>query len=188
MNTTSSGLTFTSCDFTTDKRSNTDRLLSKTIEQQPARLGGSTIKAKHKFIQIIIQMSGRGLALMSTQQPSFQQRSHAISQRQQVFTNLSRFTNNRMLITRTRQLTVAFPAVGTDFAFRLDAFFDRRNQTISRSIFEFMQTDSSRMVVFILNRYEHKCFTESASTPFARTRPQRLRTNNLRTGRRVVRE
>ena len=105
-------------------RSDVHRLFDKAIKQQSTKSGGSTIKPKNKFIQIVIQMRRSWRTLMSSLQPALQQRDYQISQRQQIITDISRFTNNRMFITKDRQLTIAIPIIGTYFAFRLNTFFN----------------------------------------------------------------
>lgn len=102
-------------------RANIHRLLDKAVEQQSSRLRGSAIESKNEFIEIIVQMGWSRSSLVSSHQPPLEQGSHAVSQRQQVFPHLSRLSNNRMLIIRSRQLTIPFPPIGTNLAFELDA-------------------------------------------------------------------
>ena len=84
------------------RRTNINCLLNKTVKQQAARARGSAIKTKYKLIKIIVQMRRSYRSLMRSLQPSFQKRNHPISQRQQIFTNISCFTNNRMFVTKIR--------------------------------------------------------------------------------------
>src|SRR3989338_3366806 len=173
-------LLFSSKNLTAFDWLNVDRLLSKAIEQQPTGLRASTIKTKHKFVQIIVQMRGQGFVLMSSYQPSFQQGNYEIGQRQQVFTNISRFSNNRMFITKGCQGGISFPTISTDFALGSNTFFNRRHQAGSRSIFNFMQTDSSRALIFSFNRHKNQRFASSATAPFTRARSSNIGFINLR--------
>ncbi len=65
---------------------------------------------------------------MCTYQPSLQQSHNSISQGQQIFANFSRFTNDRMRVANRGQSAVSFPSIGSDFAVKLNTFFDRGNQ------------------------------------------------------------
>lgn len=85
-------------------RINDYSLLDEVIEQLATRTGRSSIKSKHKFVQIVIQMRRTWCTLMCSQQPSFQQGGNTIGQRQQIFTNISRLTNHFMMITNRFQL------------------------------------------------------------------------------------
>lgn len=105
---------------------------------------------------------------MSPQQPTFQQGSHTVNQRQQVFANISRLTDNLMLITRGRQLAISSPTIRTDFIFGLNTLFNRGYQAIPGSVFNFVQSDSSGTFAFIFYRYNHQRFVRSPSAMFPR--------------------
>lgn len=74
--------------------------LNKAVKQEDSRAGGSTIKAKDKPVQVIIQVRCSYHTLIRSLQPAVQQGDDSVGQWQQIFTHISRFTNNRMLITR----------------------------------------------------------------------------------------
>src|SRR3989338_5309697 len=153
----------------TADRFNVDRLLNKPVEQQSTRSGGSAIKAKNKLIQIVIQMGSSWRALMSSLQPTLQQRNSQISQRQQIVSNIGRFTNNRMFESRIRQLLISFPTIRANFTFGLDTIFNRRYQALSRSIFNFMQTDAARAFISIFDRHNNQRFAFGATPAFSRS-------------------
>ena len=172
-------LTLSTGDFATYERSNVNRLLSKTVEQQSTRSRGSTIKPKYKFIQIVVQIRRRRFPLMRSNQPSLQQRSHMIGQRQQIFTNFGRLSNNRTGVTTGGQAIISFPAISTDLTFGLNTLFDRWNQTGSRSALDLMETDAAGTTIPILNRHKHKRFASSPTTSFARSRATNIGFINL---------
>ena len=144
------------------------RLLAEAVEQQSTRSGFSSIKTKNKFVQIIVQVSRSWRTLMSSLQPTLQQGNDSVSQRQQILTNISRLTNNRMLITRRRQLTITIPIIGTHFAFWLNTFLNRWYQAFSRSILNLMQAYASKAFSFIFNRNNNQRFVGSSSAPSSR--------------------
>ncbi len=129
-------------------------LFKKAIREEPMRSGGSAIKTKHKFIQIVAQMRSRGFTLMRTDQPSLQQSHNSISQGQQIFTNFSRLTNDRMEVASRGQSSVSLPSIGSDFAVKLNAFFDRGNQAGARGVFDFMETRYSQCLHRYLSIFE----------------------------------
>ena len=114
-------------------------------------------------------MRGSWRTLMCSLKPSLQQRSYKIRQGQQISTNISRFTNNSMLITSRRQLAISIPTISMYFAISFNALFNRWYQTLSRSIFDLMQADASWVFAFIFNRNYNQGFALSSSTPFSRT-------------------
>ena len=63
-------------------------LLGQTIEQFAARRRGATVESKSELVEVIVQMSVCNRALMSAEQPSLQQRDHAMDARKQVFSFL----------------------------------------------------------------------------------------------------
>src|SRR3990167_5444041 len=105
-------LTFIATNIMCRNWSDIHRLLDEAVEQQSTRSGCSSIKTKHKFVQIIVQIRGSWRTLMSSLQPTLQQGDNSVSQRQQILTNISCFANNRMLIPRIRQLTITIPIIG----------------------------------------------------------------------------
>jgi len=60
-------------------------LLSQSIEQFAARFRGAAVEPEREFVQVIVQMPCSDRALVSAQQPSLQQRDHAMCARKQVF-------------------------------------------------------------------------------------------------------
>src|SRR3989338_1432242 len=106
---------------------------------------------------------------MRSLQPTFQQRSYKISQRQKVFTHISCFTNDLMSIARRGQFVIAIPTICAHFAFWLHALFNCWHQTVSRSILNFMQAYPSRTFASIFNRYNHQSLAFSASAALSRT-------------------
>src|SRR3990170_1952579 len=119
-------------------------------------------------------MRGKWRTLMCSLQPSLQQGRNSISQRQQIFTNISRFANNSMSITRRGQFAISIPAIGTYFTVWFNTFFNRWYQALPRGIFDLMQADSSGVIVFILNRNHNQGFTSSTPSTFSRTRSSNI--------------
>src|SRR3990167_8240129 len=133
------------------------RLLDKAIKQLSTPGGGSTNKSKHKFIQIVVQIIKTWRTLMSSLQPPFQQSRYTVSQRQQIFTNISRW-----------QSDITTPAIGTHFTVRFYTFFNCRYQALCRCVLYLMETNPSNPIPFIFNRNDNQRFTFSASTALSR--------------------
>src|SRR3989338_252255 len=171
LSTISSGaMLFMPENILTFNRHSTYRLLNETVKQQTTRARSSAIKTKHKFIQIVIQMRRQWSALMRSLKPTFQQRRYTISQRQQIFPNVSRFTNNFTMITSRRQTNISIPIIRAHFTARFYTLFNRWYQTLSRSIFNFMQTNSPSMLILIFNGHNNQDLIGSTSATFSRTR------------------
>src|ERR1035437_5261675 len=63
-------------------------LLGQTIEQFAERRRGGTVESKSELVEVIVQMSVCNRAPISAEQPSLQQRDHAMDARKQVFSLL----------------------------------------------------------------------------------------------------
>src|SRR3989338_1406277 len=161
-------LTFIATNIMCRNWSDIHRLLDEAVEQQSTRSGCSSIKTKHKFVQIIVQIRGSWRTLMSSLQPTLQQGDNSVSQRQQILTNISCFANNRMLIPRIRQLTITIPIIGKHFAFWLNTFLNRWYQAFSRSILNLMQAYASKTFPFIFNRNNNQRLVGSSSASSSR--------------------
>jgi len=98
--------------FTCQNRRQMHRLIHKAVEQQPSRTGGAAIESERKFVQIVIQMTWLYRTLVSPQQPTFQQRGHAIGDRQEIVLQSQRRANDFMGVTQILQTVVTFPSVG----------------------------------------------------------------------------
>lgn len=85
-------------------------LLKQPIEKLPTETRSSSVEAKRKLIQVIIQMRRLNSSLVSTQQPFLKQSSNLTCQRQQIIPNISALTYYSVPVAFRRQLYVPFPS------------------------------------------------------------------------------
>ena len=167
-------------------RGNPDRLLNKSIKQFASRFGSSTIEAESKFIQIIVQMRYLNGSLMSSQQPSFQQRNNSIGQRQKIFTNIRCLADNLMSITQLTQLLISIPIVCMDYGIRFNAFLYSIVQTFCGSISHSLKADSSNSFAILLCHNDYQDFTCSSTSPFPWLWPSNISFINLHRARETI--
>lgn len=89
--------------------------------------------------------------LMRSLQPSLQQRSHSVRQRQQVLSNISGLMHNDVLVALGGQSFVAAPAISAHYATRLHALLNSQYQTRRRHIFYPSKANTPDVVVSIFN-------------------------------------
>jgi hypothetical protein len=79
-----------------------------------------------------------------------------------------------MRVANRGQSAVSFPSIGSDFAVKLNTFFDRGNQAGPRGVFDFVETNSTGTTISNLNRHKDKCFTSGSMAPFTRMRSSNI--------------
>ena len=152
-------------------RRNGDGLLNQTIEKFPSGSTCPSVEAKGKFVQIIIQVRGTNRSLMCPLQPSFQQRSDQVHQRQQIFSNISRNADSNMPITCIRQWCVTGPAICAYYTSRDYALLYSWYQTCSRGILYSSKAYSPNVTIFVLGSDENQRFTGGTATSFPSSFP-----------------
>jgi len=86
-------------------------LLNKTEKEFSSRSRCSAIKAKSKFIQIIVQMRGTNRSLVCPRQPAFKQRCYDIAFWQQIFTYISLISDYFVSIANKLQSVISIPSI-----------------------------------------------------------------------------
>src|SRR2546426_1684280 len=132
------------------------RLFHQTHEQQAPRFGRSAVEPENVFIQVVIQMGGLHCSLVGPQQPSFQQRSYPVHQRQQVITQFDRRPYYFVFVTERLQTAIAFPPIGFYKTPRLDDFSHSRLQTRLAGVSNSTQSNATDTVFGLLSRHQHQ--------------------------------
>jgi hypothetical protein len=102
--------------FSGQHRLQMHRLIHKSVKQQPARTGSTPIESEREFVQIVIQVGRLHGSLVRPQQPTLQQGRHTVRQRQQVFPQGWRRTDDFVFVSQLFQSIVTLPSVGVDRA------------------------------------------------------------------------
>jgi len=109
--------------------------------------------------------------LISSQQPTLEQRSNAVDFGQQVSANVSFFSDNFVYVTAFRQLPVAFPSVRLDSAARFNILFNSPFQAWPRCIRCTPEPNSPDFTFFNLYHDNNQRFTRCTTTPLPRFFP-----------------
>src|SRR5881296_421799 len=144
-------------------------LANQPVEQQSTRLGGPAVEAKRVLIQVIVQMRTLDCSLMSSKQPSLQQRSDSIGQRQKVVTQLRSFPNDRMLVAQRSKSVIAPPPVRMHFRPRFDHLLHGGLQTLASRVSHPAQTHSANASFGLLGRDDHQSFSTCSTASLSRT-------------------
>jgi len=160
---------FTPTNIISRYRSIRDSLLNQAEKQLSARVRFSSIKSESKFVQVIIQMGRADRSLMCAEQPSLQEGCPAVYQWQEVLSDISRFTDNGMLIPLHRQAPIASPPISPHQTAWLHTLFDGHHQTIRRGIGNSFKAYAPDLLPFIFNGNQHQGFSCGASPSFSRS-------------------
>src|ERR1017187_752899 len=63
-------------------------LLRQSIEKFASRFGSAAVESEGELVEIVVEVGMRYRSLRGAEQPSFQQRNHAMDAREQVFSRL----------------------------------------------------------------------------------------------------
>src|SRR5947207_6371747 len=144
-------------------------LANQPVEQQSTRLGGPAVEAKRVLIQVIIQMRILDCSLVSSKQPSLQQRRNSIGQRQEVVTKLRSFPNDRMLVAQRSKSVITPPPVRMHLRPGFDHLLHGGLQTLASRVGHPAQTDSTNALFGLLGRDDHQSFSACATASLSRT-------------------
>lgn len=139
-------------------------LLNKTEKEFSSRSRCSAIKAKSKFIQIIVQMRGANRSLVCPQQPAFKQRCYDITLWQQVFTYISLISNYFVSISNKLQSVISIPSIRTYNTAWCYSIFYCLFQAFSRCIGYTFKSNTTNTSLIQLSNNNNQSFTSSAST------------------------
>jgi len=167
-------------------RGHQDSLLNQSEEEFATKLRRPAIESEGILIQVEVQMRGTHCSLMSSLQPSLQQRSHSIHQRQQVFTHILGWPDNDVPISGRNQPSVARPTVGTDDSARLHTLLYGRHQTCCRGIRNPTKSNSPDVVAFIFNCNKDQRLTRCTSPSFSRPFTTDIGFVNLHSSRQTI--
>jgi len=111
-------------------------MLDESIEQQPSGSGASSVESESVFIEVVIEMLVTDSPLMSTQKPTFEQRSYTMRPWQRHVSGI--FTageqNHIPCVAVLLDAVVTGPTVGADNGARFDRIADERRQTGGRHV------------------------------------------------------
>src|SRR6266404_5085492 len=144
-------------------------LVNQPVEQQSTRLGGPAVEAKRVLIQVIVQMRTLDCSLMSSKQPSLQQRSDSIGQGQKVVTQVWGFPNDRMLVAQRSKSVIAPPPVRMHFRPRFDHLPYGGLQALGSRVGHPGQTDSANASFRFLGCNDHQSFSACSTAALSRT-------------------
>jgi hypothetical protein len=111
-------------------------LLNQPVEQFATVLAGPTIESERELVKVIIEMLKTYSPLMSTQQPPFEKRSHAMDAREQIRWRFLATCKKRdpMAVSSLANAFIAEPCVCVHYATRLYRFFDEGLQAVGGRI------------------------------------------------------
>src|SRR5665648_344120 len=156
-------------NFISRYRSNRDSVLNQAEKQLSARVRFSSIKSESELVQIIIQMGRADCSLMCAEQPSLQEGCPTVYQWQEVFSDISRLTDNGMFIRFRRQVPIASPPISPHQTVGFHTLFDGHHQTIRRGIGNSFKAYAPDLLPFIFNGNQHQGFPRGASPSFSRS-------------------
>jgi len=139
-------------------------LLNKTEKEFSSRSRCSAIKAKSKFIQIIVQMRDANRSLVCPQQPAFKQRCYDIAFWQQVFAYISLISDYFVSISNKFQSVISIPSIRAyDTAWYYSIFYCLF-QAFSRCIGYTFKSNTTNTSVIQLSSNNNQSLASSAPT------------------------
>ena len=104
------------------------------VKEQPAGSGCPAVESKSVFIQIVVQVRTLYGSLVSSQQPSLQQRCDSVGQWQEVVTEVGGFANDLVLVAQSFQPVVSTPAIRMDLRSGLDHLLHSRFEALASGV------------------------------------------------------
>jgi len=130
-------------------------VLEQALEEQAAVTRTSTVEAEGELVQVVVDMVEARRALMSPEQPAFEQGDHQVDARQQLggsCLSAPAQDDGLVVVAGHAEVRVAEVAIGVDQAAALDHRFDEALHAARGTVAEAFHANSSHAPATFLNR------------------------------------
>src|SRR6202789_1853363 len=126
-------------------RLDSDGLFQQSAEQLASASRLAAVESERELVEIGIQMLHAHSSLMSSQQPAFEQRRDPMNTRHQLRCAFAASfqVGDFVPVVLVFQRHVTHPAIGMDYAARLDTILNKGNQTVCRRVHDAPHSDAA---------------------------------------------